>query len=73
MLEKNFLKRNGNRYSNEEGKNVCMIGDGINDALVLSTAYTGIAMGRFGSDIAIKSADAVFVVFNSVLLLINQK
>ncbi|WP_334196507.1 cation-translocating P-type ATPase [Muricomes intestini] len=44
-----------------EKKNICMIGDGINDALALSTAYAGIAMGGIGSDIAVESSDAVLV------------
>lgn len=43
------------------GKNICMIGDGINDALALKTAYAGIAMGGVGSDIAVEAADAVLV------------
>jgi heavy metal translocating P-type ATPase len=45
----------------DENKNICMIGDGINDALALSTAYAGIAMGGIGSDIAVESSDAVLV------------
>lgn len=49
------------REFNEHGKLICMIGDGVNDALALSTAYAGVAMGGVGSDIAVESADAVLV------------
>ena len=61
MPEDKVSKTEALLKAKKKGSSLVFVGDGLNDAPVLSLADVGIAMGALGSDAAIEAADVVLM------------
>lgn len=61
LLPEQKVEKTEKLLEDEENRMLAFVGDGINDAPVLTRADVGIAMGGIGSDAAVEAADAVIM------------
>lgn len=54
-------KVNAVKEALDQGRTIAFVGDGVNDAPVMSLATVGVAMGGVGSDAAVEAADLVLL------------
>lgn len=66
LLPEDKVKKVEELMAMANGQKLAFVGDGINDAPVLSRADVGIAMGALGSDAAIEAADIVLMDDNPI-------
>ncbi|MBP5193202.1 MAG: HAD-IC family P-type ATPase, partial [Clostridia bacterium] len=73
LLPQDKVARVEKIISEKKSGAVCFLGDGINDAPVLSIADVGVSMGGIGSDAAIEASDVVLMRDDLSSLLIARK
>ena len=59
LLPQNKVEKVEEIIKSNETKKVIFVGDGINDAPVLTMSNVGVSMGQIGSDVAVEASDVV--------------